>query len=318
MRVGVGAVVLGVVAVRVDPGVVVEALRGIGIGSLLAALGLGLLTTVAAAGRWCLVARGLGLPLRFGTAVAATYRAVLLNSLLPAGVLGDVDRAVTYGRRVSDVGRGARAVSVERVAGQVAIVVVGLAVVLAQPGVRGVLSAFALPASVVVAVLGLVVVVVWRGRSPESGTRSAVHTLLDRLRADVRTGVLARGRWPGVLGLSMLAFAGYLALFVVAARAAGVSAPVGSLLPLLVLGLLAMALPCTIGGWGPREGVLALGFGAVGLGAAQGLATSVVYGVLALVACLPGVVVVVAAPLRRARTDDSARDRAREPWRSTP
>ncbi|GAA1835141.1 lysylphosphatidylglycerol synthase transmembrane domain-containing protein [Pseudonocardia ailaonensis] len=288
-----GVVVLGVVAWRVDLSAVLAAVRGISVPALLTALGLGMGTTLAAAGRWWVVARGLGLPLRMTTAVAATYRATLLNSVLPAGVLGDVHRAVRYGREVGDVGRGARAVAIERVAGQAAIVVVGLGVVLASPGVREQLRAFALPASVLLLAVGLVAVLA-RGRLARHATA---------LRADLRTGVLAH--WPAVLGLSVLALAGYLALFVVAARSAGVAAPLGTLLPLLVLGLLAMALPVTIGGWGPREGVLSLAFGAVGLGAAQGLATAVVYGVLALVACLPG----VAAPL-------FLRAPAREPERS--
>jgi uncharacterized membrane protein YbhN (UPF0104 family) len=63
-----------------------------------------------------------------------------------------------------------------------------------------------------------------------------------------------------------------------------------------------MALPLNIGGWGPREGVMAVAFGAVGLGAAQGLTTAVVYGVLSLIACLPGAVVLLLAartPVRR-------------------
>ena len=69
--------------------------------------------------------------------------------------------------------------------------------------------------------------------------------------------------------------------------------------------MLAMALPLNIGGWGPREGVTAVAFGAVGLGAAQGLTTAVVYGVLSLIACLPGAVVLllpaVTARYRQAR-----------------
>ena len=59
-------------------------------------------------------------------------------------------------------------------------------------------------------------------------------------------------------------------------------------MPLTLLALLAMALPLNIGGWGPREGVAAWAFGAAGLSAAQGVATAVVYGVLVLVASLPG------------------------------
>jgi uncharacterized membrane protein YbhN (UPF0104 family) len=83
-------------------------------------------------------------------------------------------------------------------------------------------------------------------------------------------------------------------LFVVAARAAGSSASLGQLLPPMVLALIVMALPVNVGGWGPREAVLAMSFGAVGLGAAQGLTTAVVYGLLTLVASLPGAVVLFA------------------------
>ena len=59
-----------------------------------------------------------------------------------------------------------------------------------------------------------------------------------------------------------------------------------------------MALPLNIGGWGPREGVTAVAFGTVGLGAAQGLTTAVVYGVLSLIACLPGAVVLALSAVR--------------------
>ena len=72
------------------------------------------------------------------------------------------------------------------------------------------------------------------------------------------------------------------------------------MLPLALLVLAAAALP-NIGGWGPREGVTAWAFAAAGLGASQGVATAVVYGVMALVASLPGAAVLVAAFVRRAR-----------------
>jgi hypothetical protein len=67
-----------------------------------------------------------------------------------------------------------------------------------------------------------------------------------------------------------------------------------------------MAVPINIGGWGPREGVAAWAFAVAGLGADQGVATSVVYGVMAIVATLPGAVVLVLAWLRRNARDDTA------------
>ena len=55
----------------------------------------------------------------------------------------------------------------------------------------------------------------------------------------------------------------------------------------------------SIGGWGPREGVTAWAFGSVGLGAGRGLETAVVYGLLVLVATLPGAVVLAVSWCRR-------------------
>ena len=52
-------------------------------------------------------------------------------------------------------------------------------------------------------------------------------------------------------------------------------------------------MPVNIAGWGPREGLTAWAFGLAGLGSAAGLTVSVVYGVLAAVATLPGALVLV-------------------------
>jgi hypothetical protein len=125
-----------------------------------------------------------------------------------------------------------------------------------------------------------------------------------RLRAaaarDVRDGLLARRAWPAIALASALVVAGHAATFLVAARTAGVTAPVSQMLPLALLVLLAAALP-NIGGWGPREGVTAWAFAAAGLGASHGVATAVAYGVMVLFASLPGAAVLVVAWLRRTR-----------------
>jgi hypothetical protein len=93
----------------------------------------------------------------------------------------------------------------------------------------------------------------------------------------------------GVVVASVVALAGYALLFVVAASAAGSSPP----LTVVLLVLLAAAVPLNLGGWGPREGAAAWAFASVGLGAAQGVAASVAYGVLALVSTLPGLAVLL-------------------------
>lgn len=86
--------------------VVLDGVRGIDGPTLLAALGLGVLTTVCSAWRWRLVAKGLSVRLPLGRAVADYYRALFLNAALPGGVLGDVHRGVRHGQSAGDVGRG--------------------------------------------------------------------------------------------------------------------------------------------------------------------------------------------------------------------
>ncbi|WP_232376756.1 lysylphosphatidylglycerol synthase domain-containing protein [Amycolatopsis aidingensis] len=289
LRPGAGLAILGVLLWQLGTEAVVDGLRVIGLRELLLALAIGLATTVLSAWRWCLVARRLGLWLPLGKAVADYYRALLLNALLPAGMLGDVHRAVRHGRQEGDLGLGVRAVVLERAAGQVVLVLAGVAVLLARPAVvpaefRGLVTTSGV---VLVGLAALLLVLALTGGGRGSGG-PRWRRVCTAFGAEVRTGLLARDAWPGVAALSVAALAGYLILFLIAARAAGSVAPATQLLPLLVLALLAMGLPVNIGGWGAREGTAALAFGAAGLGAAEGLTTAVVYGVLALVASLPG------------------------------
>jgi uncharacterized membrane protein YbhN (UPF0104 family) len=274
---------------RLGTGAFVDGLRAISAWSVLAALGIGLLTTVLSAWRWCVVARGLGLPLTLRTAVSDYYRGLLLNSVLPAGVLGDVHRAVNHGQQSGDIGRGVRAVVFERFAGQVVLIAVGVGVLFTQPELISELALDFTPRPAVVvtvlAVLALAtgVAVVLAGRSHK--VRRGLRTTW----VDARFGLLSRHTLPKVVFSSAATVVGHVALFVVAARVAGSSASIGQLVPLIVLALLVMGLPINVGGWGPREAFLAVAFGATGLGAAQGVTTAVVYGVLAMIAGLPGV-----------------------------
>jgi len=111
---------------------------------------------------------------------------------------------------------------------------------------------------------------------------------------DVRRALLPRSAWPAIVLASLLVVAGHATAFVVAARSAGATTPLAQMVPLALLALLAMVLP-SIAGWGPREGVTAWAFAAAGLGASQGVATAVVYGVMSFVASLPGALVLMAA-----------------------
>lgn len=289
-----GVVILVVLFWRLGTGAFLDGLRRIDAPALGLALAIGGVTTVFSAWRWQLVARGLRIRLPLGPAVADYYRALFLNAALPGGVLGDVHRAVRHGQSAGDLGRGVRAVVLERTAGQLVLAGVGVGVLLTMPSPVLNEARDLTPLLLFAAVGALAVVAAVRmNRAPSHRDRTAPTALRSTL-AEAREALLSRRNGPGVAVSSVVVLAGHLAMFVLAARVAGSAASVAVLLPLAVLALLAMSLPLNIGGFGPREGVTAWAFGAAGLGASSGLAVAVVYGVLSFVAALPGALVLVA------------------------
>jgi glycosyltransferase 2 family protein len=257
--------------------------------AVLAAAAVVLGTTVLSAWRWTVVARGLGVRLSLPAAVAAYYRALFLNLVLPGGVAGDVHRGVRHGREVHDVGRALRAVVWERAAGQAVQVVLTISVLLVMPSPVRSSMPFVAGAAVAVALGVLLVGLVRKG-----GARSRWARVRNAVTTDIRSGVLRRDALPAVVLGSALVVLGHAVTFLIAARTVGVSAPISRLLPLALLALLGMVLP-NVGGWGPREGVTAWVFAAAGLGAGRGAAAAVTYGVMVLAASLPGAVVLVVA-----------------------
>ena len=302
VRLLVGGAIVAFLVHRLGTGPFIDGVRLVDVSSLAAAAAIAVLTTACCAWRWRLVARGLGIGLPMRTAVAAYYRSQFLNTVLPGGVLGDVHRGVHHGRGVGDVGRALRAVVWERSAGQVVQLVLALAVLLLVPSfVQPVVPLVAAGLAVAVLVVGLVVglVVVLSPRVPPPGGASLWARGLRTAAADLRAGVMAQRAWPGIVLATTVAVAGHLATFLIAARTAGSVASPVQLLPLALLALVAMSVPTNIAGWGPREGVTAWAFGLAGLGAALGVTTAVVFGVMVLVASLPGAGVLVVDWLRR-------------------
>jgi hypothetical protein len=264
------AATLAVVVWRVGAGPFRDGLQAVDATAVVPAAAIGLVTTLSCAWRWRIVARGHGLQISMPAALAAYYRSVFLNLALPGGVVGDVHRGVSHGRDVGDVGRALRAVAWERALGQLVQIVLTVAVLLVLPSPVG--SAMPLVA-VVLAVTAVVAVFARR--------RWAV-------------GPVALGTLPAIVLTSAVVVLGYALMFLIAARTAGVTAPPSRVLPLALLAMAAMVLP-SVAGWGPREGATAWVFGAAGLGAGLGVSTAVVYGVMALVASLPGALVLVAS-----------------------
>jgi uncharacterized membrane protein YbhN (UPF0104 family) len=271
-------------------------LRAVTWPAVAAAVTLTALTTVCSAWRWRVAAQALGVSIDLPCAVRAYYRSLFLNSVLPGGVLGDVHRAVSHGRRAGDVARGMRAVAWERLSGQViqgaatAVVLLALPSPL-RPALPGLLAGAAGAA-------GCAVLAV---RSAARRGQSRLARAAQALSRDLRRGLLAPGVWPRITLASALVVAGHTATFFIAARAAGCTAPSGELVALLMAVQTAMAVPLSVGGWGLREGAAAWAFATAGLGAATGVTVSTLYAVLMLAAVAPGAGLLLRDAVRRCR-----------------
>lgn len=273
LRLAVSLAALAALAWFLDARAIAAALSGAVPGWMALAVALLAAQIALSALRWRLTAARLGLALAPGHALAEYFVAVLGNTLLPGGVLGDVARAV---RARGPAGTRAAVLSVvmERLIGQAALALAALAGVIA-----------------------------WAGALWGAGLAAGVAALaLVAMRLAPGAAALARqvwltgGAWRAQAGLSALIVGCNIGGVWAAARAVGVAlTPLESLLVIPPV-LAAMILPVSINGWGLREAAAAALWPLAGVAPAQAVAASVAFGLAAVLAALPGLAVL----LRRA------------------
>lgn len=287
MRVAFTATALWVVSRFLDVDVVVARLADLQVGWLALGLVISVLQVGALAWRWRYTAGRLGIDLPLGNAFSEYYLGIFLNQLLPGGVAGDVARAWRHARGDVPGAPAVKAVVLERASAQAVMTLVAAGSVLLLPWASGPIR-LALAASLAGS-LALLLSALARPPSP--------HSPLGRLRADVHRAVLSRAALPTQLVSAVLVVGSYVLVFVLAALAVGVDAPLPSILPLVAPVLMTMLIPVTIAGWGVREGAAAGLWGLAGLAPEEGAAISVTYGLIVLVSSLPGSHALISGPI---------------------
>ncbi|WP_105422237.1 lysylphosphatidylglycerol synthase transmembrane domain-containing protein [Neorhizobium sp. T25_27] len=254
---------------------------------------------VLSALRWRFTAARLGQHLGIGKAIGDYYLGTLLNQLLPGGVAGDAVRAVRN-RANGDGGWKvpAQAVLFERVAGQGVFFVIATFGVMLWPllggaaipeNLRHLLSGFALFAA------GLAIVFLLLLRLPPR----RVQPLLAALKTALAQVFLRNRAWIAQTLFSLVIVASYIAMFMLASAAVGAPLPALAAVTAIPLCLLMMLIPATIAGWGAREVAAAALWPLFGYAASDGVAASILYGILALVGAAPGLVFILVALFSR-------------------
>jgi glycosyltransferase 2 family protein len=317
LRLAVSVSLLAGLAVVVEASAVVEALAGLRLEWVAAAIAVSVAQLVVSAWRWRYTAGRLGIDLPLGRAVSEYYLASFLNQVLPGGVLGDVSRAWRHARESSmgatAAGATAGAAAMGATAGAAAMGATAGAAAKTTAATAAPTPLRSVHAVVLERLSGQMVMTLVAALSAAflGGLRTVASLAAAALAGTFLLRVVGRyGRLPGAasflgdarhalggralsvqLATSLLVVVSYLVVYLLAARAIGVTTPTSTLLPLLAPVLVTMLLPLTIAGWGVREGAAAALWGAVGLTAEDGVAISVAYGLLVLVSTLPGAAV---------------------------
>ena len=252
-------------------------------GFIVAFLALSLPLYVLYALRWQFTAKRIGAPLRFRRAWLDYYLSTLLNQVLPIGVAGDFVRAARHRGRLGgkEWGPAARAVILERFSGLAALALFMLASALVWLA-RGRDSFVLVGVAALCIVLSGVLVF---------SLRVARWHWLERFATDGRAALVERGALGFQLAVSIASVAILLLMFACAARAVGVELRPSMVVQVVPLVLAATAFPWAFAGWGPREASTAALFSLVGIDAAAGVAVSIAFGILSLLAAAPGLIV---------------------------
>ncbi|MCK0744170.1 lysylphosphatidylglycerol synthase transmembrane domain-containing protein [Chromohalobacter nigrandesensis] len=285
VRLGVSLALIGVLAWQLDTRTLRDAFATPAPGWLLLAWALSVPQVVLSAWRWRLTARRMGLKLPLRRAVAEYYMATFLNQVLPGGVIGDASRAWRHARSSSDRPRAWRAVIIERLSGQLMLAVIAIAGLMASSDLRdSVLGSLVrlgnVPGALTIGIIMLGGLGIWGYRRPPAWLRDTL--------GDLGAALVASRMWFWQCLSSLGVVASYIAIYAIAARGVGADIHLATLLPLIPPVLMVMAIPLSVAGWGLRESAAALVWMGAGLDPAQGVAISLVYGVIVLVSSLPG------------------------------
>ena len=256
------------------------------------------LQIVVSAFRWQLTARQLGISLPGKQALREYYLSQIVNQTLPGGVLGDAARAV---RSKGQAGLlpSAQAVVLERLAGQIGLVVVLAGAFLVSLGIPGrVVWPGWLQAAIVVIVLVTLATPFLASGVGRLLPERAKRVTISFEKAAIRGLIHPKVRWAQ-LGLSVGTAALNISGFVFCAWALGIDFEVLTALVIVPLVLFTMLIPVTISGWGLREAAAVALFPLTGLTPAEGLAASIAFGVLLIVIALPGLFVLRSTASRK-------------------
>ena len=255
---------------------------------LAAALVMQLLSQTVAAFRWKLIMDRLDFPHEFGFYLRSYFKGALFNQVLPTSIGGDAYRVAEVHAHGAPLKEAFYAIFIDRIMGLIGLILLNILAVAWAP--RDLFPAVLLYTLVTITLAALVgfFTLLWLHR-----VQLLRRWTLTRLLAELSERFHRVYRRPRDMalqvGLSLLThLLGMLTVFGIG-HAVGIDEPIGFYLALTPPAILLTVLPITFAGWGVREGALIALFRLIGTPEPTALAMSVLYGMMLILAALPGV-----------------------------
>jgi uncharacterized protein (TIRG00374 family) len=239
--------------------------------------------------RWKAIAAIIGAPIERALAIRLTLIGQFFNQTLPSAIGGDAVRAWLASREGIPLGKAISGVFADRLVALLLLVAIVGATLPAfharvpEPGLR--------TASIVLVaatVLGVAVLIACGAQVAALLRRYRWTQPLAELAHDLRAVLTAIPAGMPVIAMAIVVHLGVIASVWLAAQALALDVGLLDCLVLVPPIVLVTTLPISIAGWGVRESATVLGFGFIGVAAADALALSVVFGLVQIAIGLPG------------------------------
>jgi glycosyltransferase 2 family protein len=242
--------------------------------------------------RWMTISAIIGAPIERMLALRLTLIGQFFNQTLPSAIGGDAVRAWLASREGIPLGKAISGVFADRLVALlllVAIVGATLPAFLARIPDTGLRTASIV--LVAATALGVAALIALGPQVTALLRRHRWTRPLADLANDLRAALITGPASALVIVMAIVVHLGVIASVWLAARALALDVGLLDCLVLVPPIVLVTTLPISIAGWGVRESATVLGFGFIGVGPADALALSVVFGLVQIAIGLPGGIV---------------------------
>lgn len=288
LKILISILIVGFIAYQIDFSAVSATILQANLFLLFLALLFLIASQALAAYRWNLIMNLLDYQHGFWFYLQSYFKGSLFNQLLPTSIGGDAYRVAEVRLQGGTTSEAFFGVFIDRIVGLIGLLIICILAIFTFKHIFSEMVYYSLISVILLAFIGFFVLLALHKISFLQNYKLTkfFYDLSDRFRRVYKTPK----RISQQLFLSILIhFLAITAVFGIG-KSVGISEPIGVFLAIIPPAILLTLLPVSFAGWGVREGALVYLFMMIGVDQVLVVAMSLLYGILLIIAALPGLV----------------------------